>query len=157
MQFDCVGRLCNERTVLQWVIRSRWCHKSPARGMERKCSMCCAVVAGQVVGSVRANPADPEIDTHASQTFSGKEKTHTSEHSLTFGALCTHVTARVVGGWRLSQGLCHKVSPNASCAPSPLVFQPLVFVCVSLCCSSWCDGSAVFGESTPITHLLTGL
>ena len=95
---------------------------------------------GRWVGSVH-NPASSE-----------KEKTWTSEHSFTH---CTPCTARdrargdrlaVVFSWlltlrgvqptRKTKGV-HRTCP---CAPSPLVFPPLVFVC-SFVCSSWCDGS----------------
>ena len=147
----------------RWVIRSQWCHKSPACVMERKCSMCRTVGAGQV-GWKRSRPAppplppDPEIDTRASQPLRGKEKTHTSEHSLTLGALCTardRTRGWWVGGW--PKVCVTRCSPNASLRHVPACF-PASGVCVCFfVCSSWCDGWAVFGESTPITHLLTGL
>ena len=47
-----------------------------------------------------------------------------------------------------------KCSPNASLCPVVSVCFPGLRVCV-IGCSSWCHGSAcVWGESTPIAHLL---
>ena len=112
--------------------------RSPACGMKRNCSKCCIVGVGRWVGSV-PDPADPEIDTRASQPRRGeKTDTRTSEQSFTHGTLCT---ARDPGAWLVWVGgwpkvcVCWLVTLSWSSAHAEervLVPRP------RLCSGLWC-------------------
>ena len=143
--------------------------QSPAWGMDRRWSK--VYRWGREGGSqaFARDPSDPEIDTRASQPHREKKR-HAHPSALRPQVhLARHVTARVVGGLAMVQGLRVSWLPTPSgcsanaenkevftervLAPRPRLFARLWCLCLCVFCGVM--GWFVLGESTPITHLLS--